>query len=129
MPAPLSATYSLAVLVAARTAFLNLIDAGTGAGKIKVRSSTDALLVSIPLSDPGGTVSGVTGVLTLSIPAAVNATATGTAAYAEITDSDDAVLLSLPAQQGTATVSGKIVLNSLSLVTGSPVQILSATIG
>src|SRR5574337_637746 len=129
MPAPLSATYDVSVLVAASTAFLDLIDAGTGAGKIKIRSSTDVLLATIPLSDPGGTVSGVTGALTLSIPAAANASATGTAAYGEITDSDDTVLLSLPAQQGTAPVSGKIVLNSLSLALGSPVQILSATVG
>src|SRR5574337_220546 len=129
MPAPPSATYSVAARVAAHTAFLGLIDAGSGPGKIKIRNSADALLVSIPLSDPGGSVNGSTGQLTLSIPAAVNASATGTAAYGEITDSDDTVLLSLPAQQGTAAVSGKIVLNSLSLALGSPVQILGATIG
>lgn len=129
MPAPSSATYSAAAKIAAHTAFLALIDAGSGAGKIRIRNSSDTLLVSIPLSDPGGTVNGTTGQLTFSVPAAVNVTTSGTAAYGEITDDANTVHLSLPCQQGTAAASGYLVLNSLTLVSGSPVQVLSATIG
>src|SRR5574337_634413 len=129
MPAPSSATYSAQAKIDAHTAFLALIDAGSGAGKLKIRSSADALLATVTLSDPAGTVNGTTGQLTFSFPSSANASATGTAAYGELTDSDDNVHLSLPAQQGTAAVSGKLVLNSLSIVSGSPVQVLSATIG
>jgi hypothetical protein len=39
------------------------------------------------------------------------------------------VQLSLPAQAGTVAVSGYIVFNTLSVVSGGPVEITSATIG
>lgn len=129
MPAPVSATYSAAAKIAAHTAFLGLIDAGASAGKIKIRTSADALLVTIPLNDPGGTVNGTTGQLTLDIPSSANASATGTAAYGEVTDSDDNVHLALPCSSGTVALSGYLVLNALNIVSGGPVEILSATIG
>ncbi len=130
MPAPVSATYSAAALVAAHTAFKDLIDAGSGAGKIRIRDSSDVLLADVPLSDPCGSVNGTTGQLTFSISGPdTSANATGTAAYAEFADSDNTVHLSLPAQAGTTPVSGKLVLNTLSIVSGGPVYILSATIG
>ena len=37
--------------------------------------------------------------------------------------------LALPAQAGAVAVSGKLVLNTLTIVIGGPVDILSATIG
>ena len=43
MPAPSAATYSVAALVAAHTSFRNLIDAGSGPGKIRIRSASDVL--------------------------------------------------------------------------------------
>ena len=66
MPAPVSATYSAAALVAANTSFLDLIDAETGAGSIAIRSAADVLLAEIMLTDPAGTVNGTTGQLTLT---------------------------------------------------------------
>lgn len=130
MPAPSVATYSAAALVAAHTSFKNLIDAGPSAGKIFIRNSADALLAEVPLDDPCGTVNGTTGQLVFDIlgPDA-SANLTGTAAYAEFADSTDLVHLSLPAQSGAVAVSGKIVLNTLSIVAGGPVSIISATIG
>lgn len=130
MAVPTVATYSAAALVAAHTAFKDLIDAGAGAGSIKIRDAADVLLAQIPLTDPCGTVNGTTGQLTITPSGRdESADATGTAAYGEFCDSNGLVHLSLPAQAGSAAVSGKIVLNSLSIVAGGPVEVLSATVG
>ena len=88
MPAPSVATYSVAALVAAHTAFRDLIDAGVAAGSIKIRDATDVLLGTVPLTDPCGTVNGATGQFTLTASASDdNADASGTAAYGEVCDS------------------------------------------
>lgn len=130
MPAPSSATYSAAALVAAHTSFKTLIDAGSGAGSIKIRDSSDVLLAQVPLADPCGTVNGTTGQLTFSIAGPdTSADASGTAAYGEFCDSDGLVHLSLPAQAGESAVSGKLVINTLSIVAGGPVAVLTATVG
>lgn len=130
MPAPAQATYSVAALVDAHTALLALIDAGSGPGKIFIRDDSDVLLAEVPLDDPGGTVNGGTGQLTLAIDGPDTAAdATGIAAYGEIADSDDTVILALPAQQGASPVSGYLVMNTLAVVIGGPVDILTATIG
>lgn len=129
MTVPTVATYSAAVLVAAHTAFKDLVDSGS-AGFIRIRDAADVLLAQVPLSDPCGSVNGTTGQLTLSIAGPDTAAdATGTAAYGEICSSDGTVRLALPTQAGTASVAGKLVLTNLSIVSGSPVEILSATIG
>lgn len=130
MPAPTSATYSAAALVAAQTSFKNLIDAGSGAGSIKIRDASDVLLAQVPLSDPCGTVNGTTGQLAFSIAGPdTSADASGTAAYGEFCDSDGVVHLSLPAQAGSSAVSGKLVINTLAIIAGGPVGVASATIG
>lgn len=129
MPAPSVATFSVASLVAAHTQLLNLIDTGS-AGFVRIRDSADVLLAEITLTDPAGTVNGTTGQLTITMAGRdESANASGTAAYAQITQSDGTVHLALPAQAGTTAVSGKIVLNTLSIVAGLPVEILSITIG
>jgi hypothetical protein len=131
MAVPSVATYSVDAKEEAHKAFRDLIDAGSAAGRLKIRDASDVLLADIPLGDPCGTVSAVTGVLTFDVTAAEDssADATGTAAYGEFTDSDDNVHLSLPTQAGTAAVSGKLVLNTLSIVSGGPVTLVSASIG
>lgn len=130
MPAPATATYSAAALVAAHTAFKDLIDAGTGAGSIKIRDASDVLLAQIPLTDPCGSVNGTTGQLTITPSARdESADATGTAAYGEFCDSDGLVHLSLPAQAGSTAVSGKLVINSLSILAAGPVEVVSVTVG
>lgn len=130
MPAPASATYSAAALIAANTSFLGLIDAETGAGSIAIRDNADVLLAEIALTDPAGTVNGTTGQLTLTPDGREeSAPASGTAAYAEIRDGDDAVLLSMPCAAGTSAVSGQCVLTTLSIVIGAPAEVLTAVIG
>lgn len=130
MPAPTTYTYSAAALVAAHTAFKALLDAGSGPGSIKIRDAADVLLAQVPLTDPCGTVNGTTGQLTITPSGRdESADASGTAAYGEFCDSAGLVHLALPAQAGGAAVSGKIVLNTLTIVAGGPVEVLSATIG
>lgn len=131
MAVPSVATYSVDAKEEAHKAFRDLIDAGSAAGRLKIRDSADVLLANIPLGDPCGTVSASTGVLTFDVTAAEDssADATGTAAYGEFTDSDGNVHLSLPTQAGTTAVSGKLVLNTLAIVSGGPVKLVSATIG
>lgn len=129
MPAPSTPTYSAAAKIAAHTAFRDLIDSGSGAGFIRIRDSSDVLLAQVPLSDPCGSVNGTTGVITFSI-AGLDSSAdnNGTAAYGEVCDSDGDVHLSMAAQSGSSAVSGKLVLNTLTIIAGGPVGIVSATI-
>jgi hypothetical protein len=129
MPAPTSPTYSVAALVAAHTSFRDLIDGGSGPGKIRIRSATDVLLAEVILTDPCGTVNGTTGQLTFAIATQEDAAVAGTAAYGEFCDSANVVHLALPCEAGTTAVSGKLVLNSLLLAGGGPVEIISAVIG
>lgn len=140
MPAPSTYTFSAAALVAAHTAFRDLIDAGTGAGFIRIRDADDVLLAQIPLTIPCGTVDGAVGVgmgvnggsgrLTLT-PAGRDegADAAGVAAYAEFCDSEGEAHLVLPAAQGEVSVIGFLVLNTLTLVEGGPVEVLGAAVG
>ena len=129
MPAPASATYSVVALVAAHTSFRDLIDGGAGAGFIRIHSAADVLLATINMADPCGTVNGATGRLTFSIPGGDTVSTSGTAAYGEFCDSTGAVHLALPAQEGLSAVSGKIVLNTLSLVVGGPLDVVLANVG
>ena len=102
----------------------------SGAGSIKIRDSADVLLAEIPLTDPCGTVNGTTGQLTITVSGRdESADASGTAAYGEFCNSDGTVYLSLPAQAGTVAVAGELVMNTLSVAAGGPVEVLSATIG
>ena len=130
MAVPGSATYSVSAKEAAHISFRDLIDAGISNGYVNIRDASDVLLAQIALNDPCGTVDAGTGQLTIGIAGPdTSADATGTAAYAEFCDSDGNVLLSLPAQEGAAPVSGYIVINTLAVISGGQVDIVSATIG
>lgn len=133
MPAPSQYTYSLAALVAAHTAFRDLIDShATLPGSIKVRDAADVLLASATLADPCGAVNAGTGQLTFDVDPVVrdeSADAGGTIAYVEICDGTGAVHLALPAQAGTTPVSGKAVFNTLTVVAGGPIEVSSVTVG
>lgn len=130
MPAPTVATWAASVLVTVHTAVRDAIDGGSGAGIIRIRDAADVLLATITLDDPCGSVNGTTGQLTLAIDARdESADATGTAAYGEICTSAGTVIVAMPAQAGSTPVAGKIVMPSLSIASGAPVEVLSATVG
>ena len=101
------------------------IDAGAGAGKIKIyKVDGTSLLATLTLSDPCGTVSG--DVLTFStITADSSADDTGTAAVAKITTSADAdVVTGLT----VGTSGANINLNTTSIVAGATVSMSSGTL-
>lgn len=128
MTVPTAPAYSAAVNIAVNTAFLGLLDAAATVANLKLRNSADALLATLPLGDPGGTVNGTTGQLALDITS-VNASSSGTAAYGELCDGDDNVLAAIPCASGNAAASGFIIMNSLTTVAGEPVQQVYAAIG
>lgn len=117
---------------AATNAVVGLIDAGSGAGTIKVYSgsqpaaATDAatgtLLATVTLGDPAfGAASA--GAATGVDPASVNATSTGTAGWFRVADSTGATVL-----DGNVTVTGAggdMQLSSTSLTSGGAVDITS----
>jgi hypothetical protein len=129
MPAPETATYHVDAKEAAHQALLDLIDAGVGVGFIRIKTAADVLLAQIPLDDPGGSVSAVTGQLTLAIADSDSAEAEGTAAYGEICNAGGVAYLSLPVTTGVSAVSGYLVLNTLVFAIGANVSITSAVIG
>lgn len=126
MPAPANETFGTTVKVAAQTALRDAFDSGSGAAVLELLSAADAVLLSVPLSDPSGTVNGSTGVLTVTMPTAtINAAATGTIAWGRIRDSNNNVHWSAPAEAGSAPVAGKVVVNTLSAVAGQPITVVS----
>lgn len=127
MPAPAQTNYSLDALINCGTEILALIDGGTGVGKIRIFSEADILLVDLLLGDPGGYVNVITGSLQLDPATGTQtAVASGNATYAQVTDSDNNMVVELPAAEGSVAVSGFIVINALSIVSGSAVTVLSA---
>jgi hypothetical protein len=86
-------------------------------------ATTGALLVTLDLANPFAPGASA-GVLSPTLPANMNAVATGTAGYWRIFESDNATCV----VQGTVGTSGAdMILNTLSLVSGGPVQISSWT--
>lgn len=117
--------YSTTLKSTRMTAVKDAIDGGSGAGKINIYTSAyAALLVSINLADPSGTVSN--GVLTLSgMPKSGAATGAGNAAIARILDSSDTVI----ADGLTVGTSGTdIVIDNINIAVSQNVNITSGSI-
>lgn len=121
----MAVTYSTATKSARMTAVVNEIDAGAGAGKLKIRDSGNTILATITLTDPSGTVSN--GVLTFDFDPDISTTAsaTGTAANAIITDSNDVTVIS---GLTVGTSGTDIILDNTSITSGQTVIITSGTI-
>lgn len=121
----MAVTYSTAAKTARMAAVITEIDAGSGAGKLKIRDSGNTVLVTITLTDPCGTAS--TGVLTFDFDPDISAvaSATGTANNAIITDSADVTVIS---GLTVGTSGTDIVLDSTSITSGQTVTITTGTI-
>jgi hypothetical protein len=128
MPAPLSVTWAVATIEAAHQAALDDIDAGTGAGKVLLFTDADVLLCEITLTDPAGTIDSGSGDLTLTPDGTSSAVASGECTYGEITDSDNNLVVALPAQAGTSSAPGKLVINSVDVVSGATLTLVSCVI-
>ena len=130
-------TYSSTLRTTRITAVNTAINAGSGAGKLKLYNGTKSdaggstLLATLTLADPAGTVSGNIFTLdcdpVLTATVAAGATATGKdATWARITDSDDATVADMTVS-GTAG-TGDIKLSNVTLIAGGEVSISAATI-
>ena len=112
------------------------IDAGSGPGRINIYSGTmpatvttaltsQVLLATLTFADPCGTITD--GVLTMdAITQDASANATGTAAWARITDSDGNIVMDI--NVSATGGSGALQMNTTSIVAGGPVLITSFVI-
>lgn len=122
-----------AVKNSALTPIRDAIDAGAGAGTIKIyngtqpASASDAvtsqtLLGTLTFSDPCGTVA--SGSLTMSaITQDSSADATGTASWARIADSTGATVMDIDVTNTGG--GGTLQLNTVNIVVGGPILITS----
>lgn len=119
--------YAAALRTARMNEVKDAIDAGAGAGKLKIGTAgMAAVLATLTLADPCGTVSG--DVLTFDFDPDISDTSadnTGTAAAATITDSADNVIVS---GLTVGTSGTNIVLDSVSITAGQTVTITSGTL-
>lgn len=100
------------------------IDAGSGAGKLKIYTSGDSLLATLTFSDPAFGAA-ADGVATASSITSGTATGTGTAAKFTACDSDNNVVF---AGSVTATgAGGDLTLSSTAITTGDTVAVNAAT--
>jgi hypothetical protein len=119
----MSLTYTTAVKTSRMTAVRDQIDLGSGPGILEIGTAAmAAVLATVPLDDPSGTISGA--VLTLSgFPKTVAATGAGVAAAARIRDSANIdVITGL-----TVGASGTdIILDNTNIAIGQNVMISAA---
>lgn len=119
--------YAAALRTARMDEVVAAIDAGVGAGKLKIGTASMAtVLATLTLADPCGTVSG--DVLTFDFDPDISDTSaddTGTAAEATITDSADNVIVS---GLTVSTSGANINLDSVSITAGQTVTITDGTL-
>lgn len=120
----MAVTYSTAAKNARLNAVRDLIDAGAGAGKLKIYTAGYAtLLGTLTLSDPCA-ANAASGVLTLNaITSDSSADASGTAVIAKISDSNDTDIITGLTVGTSAT---DIILNSNVISVG---QVIAVTAG
>jgi len=130
MAVPTDQEYSTATIISINTAVLDEItDNGSSGCTVKLYDSSDLLLSTVPLTDPPGTVGGA-GQLTLTASGPdTSAAETEYAAYCEIHDAVGTWITRMPCVLGADAVSERLVLNTLLIVAGAPVSILTLTIG
>lgn len=122
-------TYSAAALIAGHTALRDLLDVDASPATIGIYDSLDTLLAEFTLTDPCGTID-VAGQFTLTASAStIAATATGTAAYAAISDGAGLTHLTIDCIVGAQAISGYCVLNDLALVATQDITLVGMVIG
>jgi hypothetical protein len=123
----MAAIFSVAAKSAAHTALMDLIETA-GAAKCRLHDASNTLLAEIILA--GGVINGSTGQLTFAMDTREDsAPASGMVSYGVITDNTNVEYIRLDAAQGTTPVDGFIVVNTLDIVSGAPVELISMTVG
>lgn len=118
----MATTLSTAARNAAANAVVDLVDAGSGAGKLVIMTSGDVEVATLTFSDPafGNAVAGVCTAAAITSDA--DATG-GTAALFKVTDSDDNEIF-----RGTVGTSGAdLNLNTVSITAGATVAVSALT--
>jgi hypothetical protein len=123
----MAGTYNNTVKTTRMTAVKDAIDAGAGAGKLKIYTAGyAALLATFTCSDPCGSVAGDPATLTFSgMPKSTTGLADGVAVVARVTDSADTMV-----REGmdVATSGAAITIDNTSIATGQTVNWTSGTI-
>ncbi len=131
----MSLTLSSAARSAMADALVDLLDAGSGAATLQIRSgtrpagpgttATGPLLATVTLGDPAfGSAS--SGVATMVDPASVLAVASGTASWFRILDSNSLAIID--GKVGATSSGADLELGTTSLTTGLTVDITGGTI-
>lgn len=119
-------SYTVPALISAHTAIMTDL----ALGSLVILDGGGVTLATVTLADPSGVVDGGTGQLVFTVAAQeASAPATGTAATAELRKSDATVYRTFPCTEGTASVSGECVINSLNILAGTSVEVVSLVIG
>jgi len=118
--------YAAALKTARMQAVRDAVNAGSGAGKLRIFSAAyGTLLVEIPLTDPVTVAGAVLTLLAAPATAAAAAGAPTNAAIARVVDSDN----NMVAEDLTVgTSASDVILDSVSITAGQDVTINSATI-
>lgn len=119
----MAVSYNTTVKSSRITVVKDAIDAGSSGGTLEILTSGDALLASITLADPCGSVAN--GVLTLTTPRSATASGTGTAAKAQIKDSNSTVIVS---GLTVGTSGADVIVGTTSISSGNTVNLTSASI-
>jgi hypothetical protein len=121
----MSITHSQAAKQAATDAVTALVDAGTGAGKIVLKTAADAVVATFELNDPAFGAANASGTATLDVSPAVSAeaSAAGIVTKFDVTDSDDNVIFSGTAGESAADM----ILDNNDINEGQTISISSFT--
>ena len=122
----MAVVYAAALRTSRMSAVVTAVDAGSAAGKMKIRDGSNVVLATLTLADPCGSVSG--DVLTFDFDPDISDTsadASGTAANAIITDSDDNIIIS---GLTVGTSGTNVILDSTSIAAGQTVTITAGTL-
>lgn len=123
--------YTLPVRIAAHQALLDLLSAGSSGTAVLRLLDGPTTLADLPIDHAASSVSGSTGVLTL-VPQSGGGTwaASGTVNLAQLIARDATVLEdAIPVEVGLVAVTGKVVLSSLTAISGGQVDLISAQVG
>lgn len=122
--------YTLPARIAAHQALLELLsDGASGTAVIRLLDG-ETILADLPIDHEASSVNAVTGVLTLAPADGALWEESGTVDLAMLIARDETVLENgIPVESGFVASPGKVVLSSLTAISGGQVDLISAQVG